>query len=311
MTGESSWLGRKKKSVADRVQVLLVAPINAESRACDFAQAHARGMLTTYHPLDVCKAYAGLEILPWGRFTPLDKLRSLILNLPEPANLLGYDIGLSKGDQAVLVYPYPGATRTVIVFTDIARHMGAPLRLVHPWLWRFGVNVIYVSDQHFNYFLGPIDGLGATAEDKVARIKQLLRDLGSQVVFCLGNSGGGFGALFFAPLLGAERVLAYSSPTVIRESLPDVLRRAPDLDPRLWESGEINLVTHWRRQAKLPKVRIYYGGLNKHDRQEAENMAVIATVELCAIADSAEHSLQPMLIPDGRFAQHLEWLMAR
>jgi len=321
-------LEQPDKSVDKRGRNLSVYLIEAKARADDFAQAHAEGrtlmvealreiqhfavlnMLVAHHSLGATKAYAGLEILTWGRFSGLDRLRSLLLHLPEPTGQPGYDLGLAKCDRPMIVCPFPGATRTVVVFTDVEQHLGAPLRLVHPWLWQLGVNVIYLSEPHFNYFLGPIDGLGVTIEDKAASIRQALCELGDQPVVCLGNSGGGFGALLLAPLLGAERTLVYSAPTVIRESLPLIRQRVPDLDPRLWQGGEINIASRWRAHTTTPETRIYYPGLLEHDQQEARNMADIPGVALFAMAEYAQHNLLPFLIADGSFARHLEWLSA-
>lgn len=206
----------------------------------------------------------------------------------------------------------PGARTALLVFTGGAQRLNGPLRLIHAWLRRLGATVVYLRDVHGMHFLGGIrslaDGYGAT----LVALRGLVSGLGCERIVCIGSSSGSFGAMRYALDLGAARVLCLAGPTVLDNSLPELLRRerlkgtvAEPVNP-----DRLDLARLYREAAARPRLRLVYGEANSLDRREAERMAGIEGVELVPIAGLERHGVIPYLVPDGSFERHLGWLAA-
>ena len=206
----------------------------------------------------------------------------------------------------------PGARTALLVFTGGAQRLNGPLRLIHAWLRRLGATVIYLRDVHGMHFLGGIRSLGDGYGATLAALRGLVADLGCERTVCIGGSSGSFGAMRYALDLGAARVLCLAGPTILDQSLPELLRRerlkgsvVERVDPE-----RLDLAKLYREAAARPRLRLVYGEANALDRQEAERMAGIAGVELVPIAGLERHGVIPYLVPDGSFDRHLGWLVA-
>lgn len=267
--------------------------------------------LIRLHPLETCRIYAAADVIPWGRFAALDILRLLVLNAPVTPDPAMPDLpDMARGTSYILC-PRPGADKVLFVFTGAARQFGGPLQLMHRWLASLGVSIIYLIDTDWSFYLGPLPGLGVSLEDKSAALLDLMRQLGGRACFCMGNSGGGFGALLLAPRLGASRTLAYSPPTVIRESLDRVQAVLPELGGLLAPDGTISLADQFARIGRVPRARIYYPEANAHDSAEAAHLDGIAGLTVRGIGGVAEHNLIPFVVSRRLLPVHLDWLVGR
>jgi len=110
----------------------------------------------------------------------------------------------------------PNAKRTIVAFAGLKQLVGGmtPFNFMQS-LAGIETNVVFVRDPRRTWYNGPIEGLGASAGEVVARIRELADDAGGGDLYLLGTSSGGFAALAFAGLLGARRVLAFSPQTTI------------------------------------------------------------------------------------------------
>ncbi len=278
-------------------------------RATLFHHMAVLNILARGHSLRACRHYAGSAVIPWGRFGSLDSLRTVILRAPEveAAGIAPFPATVPELD--VLPFHHPGAEAVVFVFTGRAHQFGAPLSLIHPWFRTLGTSVVYVFDMDLTYYLGPLRGLGASIEANVAALRSLMAGLGATRCCCVGNSGGGFGALLYAPLLGARRSLAFSPPTMIRESLDQVRGKVPDLDRLVAANGAVDLRLLYAARGTWPPARIFYPASLERDSEEARNLAGLAGIALNPV-DLAKHNLIPHLIASDAFQPELAWLVA-
>lgn len=263
------------------------------------------------HPLETCRIYAASDGIPWRRFAALDILRLLVLNAPVTPDPGMPDLPAMTDGADYILCPRPGADKVLFVFTGAARQLGGPLPLMHRWLARLGVSIVYLVDTDWSFYLGPLRGLGVTLDEKSAALHDLMRQMGGRSCCCLGNSGGGFGALLLAPRLGASRTLAYSPPSVIRESLDRVQAVVPDLGGMLAPDGTISLADQFARLGRVPPARIYYPAANAHDRAEAAHLDGIAGLSLRPVDGVEEHNLIPFMVSHGLLPVHLDWLVGR
>lgn len=213
----------------------------------------------------------------------------------------------------VQVTERPGSRTALLVFTGGAQRLNGPLRLVHAWLRRLGVTVVYLRDVHGMHFLGGVRSLGSGYGETVAALRRLVAELGCDHVACIGSSSGSFGALRYALDLAAARVLCLAGPTVLDGSVPELLRRqalraepGEPVDP-----NQLDLAPMYEAADPRPRIRLVYGDANAWDRAEAERMAAIAGVELAPIPGLERHGVIPYLLSDGAFERHLAWLVER
>ncbi|WP_139103291.1 hypothetical protein [Pararhodobacter sp. CCB-MM2] len=168
--------------------------------------------------------------------------------------------------------------------------------------------MIYLNDSRASYFLGPLRGVGETVAEMASALSEVLARLGQDGAYCLGYSGGGFGALIFSSRLGVQRSLVYSPPTIIRESLPIVIRNGANLEGLLSPEGAVDL-SHLLQGSRIPMIRIYFSGGNEHDALEIENISQISDLDIRPFPDMVQHNLIPSMIARGLFGTHLEWLV--
>lgn len=265
--------------------------------------------LARAHSIEACKQYAASRDIPWGRFASLDALRLVIGQAPlGGVNPIG-DFPVARPDLDYVTFHNPNARKVVIIFTGAAHQFGAPLRVIHQWFRRLDASLVYVFDMEWTYYLGTVRGLGNGLNETAAALQALVAELGGTRCYCVGNSGGGFGALLFALRLAARRTLAFSPPTSIRESLEGVRRKGVDLDGLVSARSEVELREFYLASAEPPPARIYFPGNNLHDRAEAECLAGVPGMDLQPVEDT-NHNLIPSFIDRGLFAPALEWLVA-
>lgn len=265
--------------------------------------------LVATQPIEVCRRYAALPEIPSGRFAALDALCTLILQAPDSTPGDIGDFPQRIPEEHYIVFAAPSATRMLFVFTGAAQQFGGPLRVMHQWFRRLGVSVVYLFDAEWTYYLGGINGLSDSIEGSAEALKEIARTAGATSHLCLGNSGGGFGALLYAPHLAARRTLAFSPPTAIRESLEVVTRKVPDASRMSAGSGAIDLREIYSQQVAARDIRIYYPAQNAHDSSEASNLNGLPGFDLRPLPGVKTHNLVPHLVAMGRFGPELDWLV--
>ncbi len=80
------------------------------------------------------------------------------------------------------------------------------------------VNRIMLKDPLKKFYLAGIPGLGDTVRKSVANLKVLAARASAERIVCFGNSMGGFGAILYGALLGADRIQAFKARTTVQWS---------------------------------------------------------------------------------------------
>ena len=142
--------------------------------------------------------------------------RSILRHLPE-ASPATFSDDLGKDVQVVRAGTGGSARSPVLlVFCGMAHRFWVPLNLIHIWLSRLGVHIVYLRDFRRIFYLRGIRSLGADYATSVAALAKLIEDLGESSVHCIGSSSGSFGALQMGLDLGAQSVLCLAGPTQTR-----------------------------------------------------------------------------------------------
>jgi pimeloyl-ACP methyl ester carboxylesterase len=177
---------------------------------------------------------------------------------------------------------------------------------MHRWLAPPGCHLVYLRDLGRAAYANGIASLGTGIPAAIAGLGTVVRSLGVRRVFCFGNSAGGYGALRYAPALGANRVLALSPPTAGPQVIAD--SRSRHVPAHLYPYDD--LVPLYRAIASPPRVHIVFGGASADDRRHAERMAVLPEVTVEELAGWNSHDIVKGLVLAGRLEATLRHLSA-
>jgi len=147
-------------------------------------------------------------------------------------------------------------------------------------LARLRVNKVLTVDPRRLWYLAGIEGLG-TVDEVATQFRQLREELRCRRVICCGNSSGGFAAILFGVLIGAEQVLAIS-PQVDLSDFDNLrvpanrarMRRAPDLAARYRDLRGVVAAGRGRT-----RISIHYAALNRWDRFHCRRLEGLPGVE--------------------------------
>ncbi|HLH89660.1 MAG TPA: hypothetical protein VKX28_14495 [Xanthobacteraceae bacterium] len=197
----------------------------------------------------------------------------------------------------------PGARDVVLVFLGVGARFFMQIASLHPFLKPFGHHVLYLRDMQWSAFLRGVDGLGASYEASLARLRDICDGLGAARIYCYGASMGGFGALRYGLDLGARRVLAIETMTTVKG---DVCRAQDEhwLADKLGPLA-VDLRALYRQHPAPPPATLYYGADNRRDTLHAERFADVPGARVIPIAGSGDHDCLGKLMGGGRFPEIL------
>ncbi len=197
----------------------------------------------------------------------------------------------------------PGSDKVLIAFCGHMQRLGLPLGLMHLWLGRLPVSLIYLRD--FQKSAGGLGypSLGPDRATTMKSLRELISRLGAKEIFTFGNSSGVFAALHYGLNLGATATLCTGgvtnlaiesiTGTRVESKMSRLLKNAPEY--------AVDLRELYAHAEKCPRAIIVYGKECKKDRQQAENMAGFPMVELLPIEDCIEHNVIVHLLSRGIF----------
>lgn len=266
--------------------------------------------LTRFYSIDIAKAYAQNDAVPWGDFAALDQLRRLIIAAPAkgPQSLADFHVRSATLDYRI--FARAQCKTTLLAFTGSPFQFGGPIDIMHRWLANLDVNILYVYDSSWCFCLGPMKGLGASFEENAACLKALLTGLGTSRCLSIGNSGGGFSALMFSTRLAVEKCLVFSPPTTLKESIPWVGRRVSSFDGLMDADGTISIRHHIAARHGAGQTRLLFPNDHERDAKAALDLRSAPNLELIPLIGQSVHNVLPRLAADGLLQDQLNWLMA-
>ncbi len=204
------------------------------------------------------------------------------------------------------------AETVMFVFCGRTHRAGMPLCIIHRWLGRLPVSLVYLRDFRTLYYLAGIGSLGQDRRATLDSLHSIVASLGGSRTLCYGNSGGVFAALHYGLDLESEAVLCLSGITNIAAEFNSHLRSAASI-ARLHRElpGEaVDLYRAYCAAERPPRARIVYAEHNWDDRLHAEYMSGLPTVTLQGVPDVASHNVIADLIYRGEYESLLDWLVS-
>lgn len=210
--------------------------------------------------------------------------------------------------------PPGGAASTLVAFGGVRGGLGIPPFEFFRVTQGLDTRRIFARDLRQSWYLAGIEGLGSDPRGAAAGLRRVVGD-GARVV-TTGNSAGGFGAIVYGTLIGAEEVHAFSPQTVLTRAtraawldarwLPEMhhVRRLRGLDPDL-----LDLDRFLSARDRLPSIHVHYCEDHRLDRRHAERLRHVPRVRLHPYREGG-HALVAVLRDAGELRSILEGALA-
>ncbi|CUH78262.1 alpha/beta fold hydrolase [Tropicibacter naphthalenivorans] len=168
-----------------------------------------------------------------------------------------------------------------------------------------GLNAIYLKDPNRLFFCNGLPSMGGTLDSTIEGLRAKIAEYGEgRKVTVLGSSAGGYAALLYGVLLGADRVISLSGPSTALREVGDTIkdRRVRAILHRLEqhttpESRDIRLQIE--RAGYCPQLDLVYGENNRLDRAHAELLADLPQATLHPIKGFDGHNTIAYLTDNG------------
>jgi hypothetical protein len=173
------------------------------------------------------------------------------------------------------------AKTTFLLFCGLANRFGVEINSVALWLRSLPVNLIYIRDYNKKLYLSGIQALGEL-DETIVKVKQDLAAMGTERVICMGNSGGVYGALYYAHLLKADGVLCFAGPTSLEAGLMEASERPVYADVQaLIEQGVLKEpdLRQCYQENGIP-VRYFYGKDYEFDAVQVKTIENLPNISI-------------------------------
>lgn len=197
-----------------------------------------------------------------------------------------------------------GERGTIVVFTGLGDRSGLDLPNLDAWIADAGYRGVYLRDRSRGLYTQGIHGIDRPAFD--ALLRRVRDGEAGQTVF-LGTSAGGFGAIYWAALLGIARTLAFSAPTSLDRRRVEKIgdRRLPVFQRFVLPHIDgVDLRDHLRETGHAGRIDLHYGERAKLDCLHAEYLRG-PRIRHFPLAGWAKHHVLPRLAATGRLRRIL------
>ncbi len=197
----------------------------------------------------------------------------------------------------------PGAKTAVVVFCGARQRIGMPLSMLHRWLSRWPVSLIYLRDPVGLGYLAGVESLGPDLGATLQALRRQIDALGAERIVCFGHSIGSYGALRYGLELGAEAVICMAGVINLKPGFNvglnygGVAGRAQARFP----DEELDLRQLHQSAARPPRTWMVFSEHNWDDRLQAEHMAGLDGVVLTQVDRAKTHNVAVELMRAGRF----------
>jgi hypothetical protein len=204
-------------------------------------------------------------------------------------------------DESDVIVARGGRPAAVIVFTGLADRMVLPLAMFDRYMAELDLSAIYLRDRNrIGYFQG-VKSLG-DYDQSVARLKAILKDVGADTVYTVGNSAGGIGALSYGVDLDAKYIVGFSAPASITRAAANMDRRTTVFAERMLGSvPETRRDLRARLAARTDggQTHLFFGTDMPEDRMHAQSLMGVEGVTLYPLPGLAGHGALFRLAQNG------------
>ncbi|HWA91130.1 MAG TPA: hypothetical protein VG889_13920 [Rhizomicrobium sp.] len=209
----------------------------------------------------------------------------------------------------VQVAQSPGARATVLLTTGIM-FGNLPLAFVDTLFAAHGMNVVYLRDFAKRAYLRGIASLGASEDETIAALKKIVAELGATRTIAMGSSSGGFSALRYGALIGADEAVSFSGPTAMATFFDSA--RVSAWNPNFFVKAQMERegdlpfdLVPLLSQPRATRFTQFYGQGSAGDAAQALRLEGLPGVRLIAVPGVDDHFVVDHMIGDGSFEKLL------
>lgn len=214
---------------------------------------------------------------------------------------------------SALVSSGPSLTGTTLVyFQGFGGGSADQVAVMEAFCAAAGHAAIYLRDRSFRFFLDGVPGASDGPEPRADELRERLVALGTKRLIAWGPSAGGFAAIRYGLMLGADLIVGMSSvttgaPATVRAMGEPRAAGVVEYLERVYGAERLDVLPELERNAGKVRegVHLWYAAENRPDAAQARRVGHVEGVTLHALEDHASHNLASRLIPDGTFAKLL------
>jgi len=192
----------------------------------------------------------------------------------------------------------PDCDNVLLCFCACQGTLGLPVNLMHQWLGRCPVSLVYIKDLRDRWGGCGFPSLGPDRDAAIAGLRRIARQLGGKRIYTLGVSHGGYAALYYGLRLDAAAVLNLAGATDLTldfvESVGPVHQEYLNLR-ELAPEYTMNLRESYAAAPHKPHVFLAYSAGHPRDRRQAERMAGLPNVELLPVDHAQHNTIDPLI----------------
>ena len=208
----------------------------------------------------------------------------------------------------------PNARATVLLTTGIA-FGNLPLAFIDTLFAAHRMNVVYLRDFGKRAYLRGVSSLASSEDGTIAALKEIVAGLGAKRTIAMGSSSGGFSALRYGALLGADLAVSFSGPTAMSEFFGET--RVSAWNPNFFVKAQVEQegdlpfdLVPVLSQERPTRFLQFYGRDSAEDAAQARRLEGLPGVSLVAVPGVKDHFVVDHMIGDGSFEKLLEKLAA-
>jgi predicted esterase YcpF (UPF0227 family) len=217
-------------------------------------------------------------------------------NMPMPHGFQGRRL---DGESPDYVVHSTGSDSLVISFSGVGKTPdGEAIYSFGHLPERYGVNLIQLRDYYQVWFLNGVRGVSTNVRTTLAALHRIIDDLSPQRLITVGASAGGYSAILYGVLLGADSVIAINPQTLLKPGIECIahgnLYMLKWCDPS--ETVYHDLLNLNMTKSRT-KIEILYGHDDRVDRFHSGRMAAKKNVVLQSV--SGDHGTSAISMRDA------------
>ena len=210
----------------------------------------------------------------------------------------------------VRVMRAPAAKATFIVMAGVHGGLGSlPFTHLDVLLQRHPINIIYLRDNKWSAFTAGVPGLGPDEPSTIAALVALCAELGPLPVVTFGGSLGGWSALRYGALMGAQAAVSLAAPVRLAPRDPDSAPFTQHYLMHIMPEATKDLLGLLGRTPSLRIIHVY-SRENARDASHAEQLAQAGHVTLMPLENCDDHFVAAHLVAAKGFHPLIEQAIA-
>ena len=188
---------------------------------------------------------------------------------------------LMKDASVSVMTDFDGSSEVLLIsFAGVGIGMGVPYFEFLKLISDLPVQKMFVRDVQKSWYHAGLKGLSANIDQSVEVLRGIIAESGARRVLTIGNSMGGYAAILYGALLGADEVLVFAPTTFANwknrlryldfRPLFGYLRRSPVKSPKYYDLARVPGI-------EKPRIQIYFDADYREDTAHARHLAKAAS----------------------------------